>query len=160
MDLISRQAAIDAIMSYANARTFNSYYAGMSKARDIIEKLPSAQPEQHYDEWCGSCKEYNQEKHCCPRWNRVIKSTVEELKTAQPEPQWIPCSERLPEDDDYKPFSFYEDGAVLYSTASGNVGFGWYYESTKEWANEDDNYPGEVIAWMPPPEPYQPEEQE
>ena len=58
-----------------------------------IEQLPSAQPEQHYEEWCDSCKEYDQEKHSCPRWNKVIKSTVEELKSAQPEPKtgkWLP----------------------------------------------------------------------
>lgn len=51
---------------------------------DFIEDLPSAKPEPHYDEWCDTCKEYNKEKHCCPRWNRVIKSTIEELKTVQP----------------------------------------------------------------------------
>ena len=56
-----------------------------------------------------------------------ITNCVKDMPTIESEPQWIPCSERLPEDDDYKPFSFYEDGAVLYSTASGNVGFGWYY---------------------------------
>ena len=49
---------------------------------------PSAQPD--LDEWCTTCKEYDQERHCCPRWNRVIKETLME---AQPEPsiplQWI-----------------------------------------------------------------------
>ena len=68
--------------------------------------------------------------------------------------KWIPVAERLPEDDDYKPFSYYEDGAVLFCTENGNIGFGWYYESTKEWANEDDAVPGKVIAWMPLPEPW------
>lgn len=42
-------------------------------------------PEPHYDEWCDSCKEYDKEKHSCPRWNKVIKNTVDELKSAQPE---------------------------------------------------------------------------
>ena len=32
------------------------------------------------DEFCTDCKEYDHEKHCCPRWNRVIKRTVNELK--------------------------------------------------------------------------------
>ena len=31
-------------------------------------------------EWCTECKEYDQEKHCCPRWNRFIRKTVEELE--------------------------------------------------------------------------------
>lgn len=33
------------------------------------------------DEWCTDCKEYDNEKHCCPRYNRVIREALEELKT-------------------------------------------------------------------------------
>ena len=31
-------------------------------------------------EWCTDCKEYDQEKHCCHRWSKAIRDTVEELK--------------------------------------------------------------------------------
>lgn len=31
-------------------------------------------------EWCHDCKEYDAERHCCPRWTKVIRNTVEELK--------------------------------------------------------------------------------
>ena len=85
----------------------------------------------------------------------VTDEAIAKQPTIEAEPHWIPCSERLPEDNDYKPFSYYEDGAVLFCTKNGKVGFGWYYESTKEWANEDDCTPGEVIAWMPLPKPYE-----
>ena len=47
------------------------------------EPLPSAQ--SGLDEWCTDCKEYDKERHCCPRWNRVIRETVEEWKSNQPE---------------------------------------------------------------------------
>jgi hypothetical protein len=30
--------------------------------------------------WCTTCKEYDQEKHCCHRWTKVIRNTVEEMK--------------------------------------------------------------------------------
>ena len=40
-------------------------------------------------EWCHGCKEYDQEKHCCPRWNKVIRKTVEELKQERPKGKWI-----------------------------------------------------------------------
>jgi hypothetical protein len=30
--------------------------------------------------WCTDCKEYDQEKHCCHRWSKVIRDTVEEMK--------------------------------------------------------------------------------
>ena len=91
----------------------------------------------------------------------ALMTAIEALKADVPDTnvgKWILCSERLPEDDDYKPFSYYEDGAILYCTKDGKIGFGWYYESTKEWANEDDGYPGEVVAWMPLPEPYKEED--
>ena len=50
-------------------------YEGIIK---IIESLPSAEPDM--DEWCTDCKEYDKEKHCCPRWNKVIRKTVEEMQ--------------------------------------------------------------------------------
>lgn len=45
------------------------------------------QPEQHYDEWCTDCKEYDHERHCCPRFNRVIRETLKDCKAAQSEPE-------------------------------------------------------------------------
>ena len=27
-------------------------------------------------EWCTDCKEYDHEKHCCPRFNKVIRHTL------------------------------------------------------------------------------------
>ena len=33
--------------------------------------------------WCTDCKEYDQEKHCCHRWSKVIRDTVEEMKQEQ-----------------------------------------------------------------------------
>lgn len=54
-DLISRQAAVDAVRTY-----YDDEYALADSIEELIEKLPSAQPEQ----------------------------------------KWIPCSERLPENND------------------------------------------------------------
>lgn len=28
------------------------------------------------EEWCTDCKEYDNEKHCCPRFNKVIRTTL------------------------------------------------------------------------------------
>lgn len=84
-DLISRQAAIDVIDKILPADPMRNEYTqgitcGAALAMEYVEQLPSAQPEPHYDEWCTDCKEYDQERHCCPRWNRVIRET---LKDAQ-----------------------------------------------------------------------------
>lgn len=56
-------------------------------------EMPSAQPDP--DEWCLDCKEYDQEKHRCPRWNRVIRQTVEDLKAEQPEQHGCLCHSPL-----------------------------------------------------------------
>lgn len=30
------------------------------------------------DQWCSDCKEYDSEKHCCPRFNRVIRMALQD----------------------------------------------------------------------------------
>lgn len=76
-DLISRQAAIDAIDSF---NVFESRYDQI-KLEQMIGELPSAEDESF--EWCDTCKEYDQEKHCCHRWTKVIRNTVEELRVVR-----------------------------------------------------------------------------
>lgn len=84
-DCISRQAAIDAmehkLTEPAYLHTGEDWYVGINSAEFVLYDLPSAQPE--LDEWCTECKEYDKERHCCPRWNRVIRQTLEDV---QPEP--------------------------------------------------------------------------
>lgn len=81
-------------------------------------------------------------------------------ESAEPEPHWIPCSERLPNENDYNSCMECLDGAVWYFTENGAMGLGYYYESTKEWATIGElSTDGKVIAWQPLPEPYQPEEE-
>lgn len=100
-DWISRQAAIDALwkalyeyedktekqfidseeLDVADWIQHRIFVQNMSDIdRQTILGLPSAQLD--LDEWCTDCKEYDQEHHCCPRWNRVIRQT---LQDAQPE---------------------------------------------------------------------------
>ena len=54
-------------------------YLGCSKSQ--IDSLPSVTPQEpQIFKWCDTCREYDQEKHCCHRWSRVIRDTVEEMK--------------------------------------------------------------------------------
>lgn len=46
--------------------------------RELVEHIQIDVEEKF--EWCDSCKEYDQEKHCCHRWTKVIRQTVEEVK--------------------------------------------------------------------------------
>jgi Lar family restriction alleviation protein len=54
----------------------------MTVTEFVEDIVPSAEPECNLDEWCHNCKEYYHDKHRCPRWNRVIRTALEE---AQPE---------------------------------------------------------------------------
>lgn len=90
-DLIDRQAAIDAIereqslveRPITETRWFD---LGLRKAQEVLSGLPTAQPE--LDEWCTDCKEYDQERHCCPRWNRVIRETLKDAELERKKGRW------------------------------------------------------------------------
>lgn len=43
-----------------------------------MRQVTSQEPTSY--QWCTDCKEYDQEKHCCHRWSKVIRDTVEEMK--------------------------------------------------------------------------------
>lgn len=88
-------------------------------------------------------------------WKLRIKATVEVIlnqfidyidaaPTIKPEPQWIPCSERLPE----------KEGNYLITAQPA-------YNHAKDiriahWSSRWVGYvKSEIIAWMPLPEPYE-----
>ena len=79
------------------------------------------------------------------------ESAIRQLPSAQPEQRWIPCSERLPENDE----------RVLATTAWGDVTIAeriyppiddtcWFIHDGNTNATIDD-----VVAWMPIIEPYE-----
>lgn len=35
------------------------------------------------DEWCTDCKEYDEEQHCCHRFTKVIRMTVDEMRVVR-----------------------------------------------------------------------------
>ena len=64
------------------------YLSGMNggtkiqrEALDIAVKAieKQIQSEESF-EWCDGCKEYDQEKHCCHRYSKVIRQAFEEMK--------------------------------------------------------------------------------
>ena len=128
-DLISRQAAIDAIDAVFPVDPMKSEYAqGIA---------------------CGAA---------------LAKTYVEQLPPAQPEQRWIPCSERLPEEDVEVLITYrYKEGegdtshADIDITTYGQMYFGGNKVGNhKHWRQPfeyfESNY--EVVAWMPLPEPY------
>ena len=42
-----------------------------------IKALEEAIKHEETFEWCTDCKEYDQKNHCCHRWSKNIKRTIE-----------------------------------------------------------------------------------
>ena len=144
-DLISRQAAIDAL-------------------EKVAELFPWRVP--------GNRDTYDRYNEA---WNDAIgraEIEIEELPSAQPEQRWIPCSERLPEDirpvlvtwKNTDPASYYQYivGKHFIGTAHYCKGKWYWYSSVTEdllaeyekCDSEEFDEAIEVVAWMPLPEPY------
>ena len=88
---------------------------------------------------------------------KVLREKIRLLLEKQD--RWIPVTERLPEEDDYRPCYGYDDGAVWWLNDIGMMGLGWYYASTEKWAFYDEithveGIVGNVVAWRPIHEPY------
>lgn len=80
----------------------------------------------------------------------TLEELIDEAPTINAEPHWIPCSERLPEDDRSK----------VVTLANGNAEVGYY--SNGDWWCVGDKFTLEnptVIAWMPLPKPYEVEDE-
>lgn len=80
----------------------------------------------------------------------MMAERLTELEYLLAERQWIPCSERLPEEDTY----------VLATTAWGEItmaeklsDIAWFIYEGNANAKSDD-----IVAWMPLPEPYKGEQ--
>lgn len=81
------------------------------------------------------------------------RQVAENLPSVQPEQQWIPVEERLPE-----PWSL-----VLVTDTCKNVSMCQMSWGNKNWYDEGENwmyFPDSVIAWMPLPEYYREESEQ
>lgn len=75
----------------------------------------------------------------------AVKYTLSMLPPAQPEPKWIPCSERLP-----------RQGQEVICQCRANIIKVLKLDAYGDWYQDADHcyMSGFVIAWMPLPEPY------
>ena len=133
-DLISRQAAIGAL-------------------EKVAELFPWRVP--------GNRDTYDRYNEA---WNDAIgraEIEIEELPSAQPEPHWIPCSERLPERGIDVLVTRDYDGRADFNKSCRYVEVASRYGEDDDvvWNSYSDEYKmspknHKVIAWMPLPEPY------
>lgn len=109
-------------------------------------------------------------------WCRAIDAAIsllEKAPTVEPKSQWIPVTERLPEDYDERFYMCvvenHESDPPMYLQYLENTGFGLWNNVFDEHTlgfidsvfstNEELGYE-KVLAWMPLPEPYTPEREE
>jgi len=72
------------------------------------------------------------------------------IPTADRPQEWIPCSERMPANDDWVIISVLDEaGDTLYRYSD----FGWYFEMAKCWIVESEPRT-DAVAWMPLPKPW------
>lgn len=83
---------------------------------------------------------------------------LKKVPTIEPEPKWIPCSERLPEEDHWLGGSgrqFSENVMVtIVNNSDEDTWVDMTYTIDGEWACELPKY-CKIVAWKPLPEPYQ-----
>lgn len=80
-EMVDRIGDIYPYRQIGNRDSYSQYNEAWTDAINRVDaelnSLPSAQPET--DGFCTDCKEYDSERHFCPRFDRVIKKTVEEM---------------------------------------------------------------------------------
>lgn len=72
---MTRKEAIRWLTNEKWTNANNKYKKEWNEAFDLAIEALSDRPT---DEWCTDCKEYDHEKHYCPRFNRVIRTTLNE----------------------------------------------------------------------------------
>ena len=77
-DLIDREKLTIICYTDTEGRD-DTFDEGVRFVLEKIDEMPNVTMEEF--EWCHDCKEYDTERHCCPRWTKVIRQTVEEMKT-------------------------------------------------------------------------------
>ena len=80
-------------------------------------------------------------------WNELTDAIMQ-VPSAQPEPKWIPCSERLPEEKKLV-LCYCRSNIIDVLELFNDV---WYHDYCTEYMK------GFVLAWMPLPDPWKGEE--
>lgn len=131
-DLISKQDAVNTSLEF-----FVEFLGGALREnaqKELItrfQRLPSVHPE--LDEWCTDCKEYDHEKHCCPRYNRVIREALGEIQSERKSVIYY--------------VDGYSDGCMMYDTAEcPSCGY-MFDEEDSVWKEPFCPHCGQKLEW-------------
>ncbi len=73
---MTREEAIKMCMEVRDYLTQGNPIWDKDKAGEALDMAIEALEGVCFDEWCDDCKEYDTEKKCCPRFNRVIRGAM------------------------------------------------------------------------------------
>ena len=127
---------------------------------EAIERLPIIQPEITHEQAVA----YLQSTGWMQEHDRQMMLDGAHRLTAQPEPHWIPVTERLPEEN-YLDDGYVEPSQcvlVYMSYHTYKVSRYWGHRKSKgtsdyvipDWMDLEEYDSDNVLAWMPSPEPY------
>ena len=79
---MDNKEAIEALRDLLDTTQEYPHLDGMTMFGEALNMAVVAleQQEKAFDEWCTDCKEYDHNRNCCPRYNRVIRGAVDEVK--------------------------------------------------------------------------------
>lgn len=94
----------------------------------------------------------------CERVIEIIRSHMEEVNDTNVPSNWIPCSERLPNEIEFQEaYCRNQYAAEFLVTIKGATRPTTLYFKNNSWFDEQRNY-YKVVAWQPLPAPYKGEE--
>lgn len=116
----------------------------------VIDALIGISGSKSIEELTEECEVYQSDNRCYSGGVYGAIRAINTLTSVQPYPQWIPVSERLPEKSaNYLvTVRWYREDDIEISVYEYNA---WH----KEW-NDGESCGQRVIAWMPLPEAYKP----
>lgn len=79
MSYIEKEKLIKADIVSIENRVRHAFNQGYDLGFKVGKEKAKPQEPQTF-KWCTDCREYDQEKHCCHRWSKAIRNTVEEMK--------------------------------------------------------------------------------
>lgn len=101
-------------------------------------------------------------KYCEYYYNENVIQSIKEIPFAEQEPHWIPCSERLPDEEDAKilrKFGVKKQSEYVLATVEVKdermTVTTCTYDGEWDWKMKHALPDYRVIAWMPLPEPYE-----
>lgn len=116
----------------------------LKKIEEKRNKYQRLADNSNFDGWHEEDIEYSAKAEMCEELKEIVQEVAEEYNGG-----WIPCSERLPSDDDIYIVT------VEYPNSETLVQYGWFDKNGVCWyVGMQEFRTSNVLAWMSLPQPY------